>query len=105
MIKNIKKIILIIIILVLMWLSYKVIKFDFNTLESENDLIIENSDRFSNAQKILEENGYELKDVQDNEKTQVNIENLKTYRYEGKNGIIAILTNDIYVYEVNYYEE
>ncbi|MEN2256347.1 hypothetical protein AAIB48_00645 (plasmid) [Paraclostridium benzoelyticum] len=97
--KNITKITLAIVLLFILTLGYKVSKFDFSSLEDQEPPIIEESYSFGNAQKILEEYGYNLKDVQDN------MPDLKTYRYERKNGIISILANGDYIYMVNYYEQ
>lgn len=87
------------------WIIEKHYKNHFSSLEDQDLPIIEESDSFSNAQKILEDYGYNLKDVQDNEKIQDNMPDLKTYRYERKNGIISILTNGDYIYMVKYYEQ
>ncbi|WGX77692.1 hypothetical protein QJS64_20660 (plasmid) [Paraclostridium bifermentans] len=103
--KNITKITLAIVLLFILTLGYKVYKFDFSSLEDQEPPIIEESDSFSNAQKILEDYGYNLKDVQENEKIQDDMPDLKTYRYERKNGIISIFANGDYIYMVNYYEE
>lgn len=105
MLKNIKKFTLVIVVLFIFSVGYKVYKFDFSSLNDQDSPVIETSDSFNNAQKILKDYGYSLKDVQESEKTQPNMPDLKTYTYEGKNGIISILTHGGYIYEVNYYEQ
>lgn len=81
-----------------------IVSFDFATLENQDSPNINNNDKFSNAQKILKEHGYNLKDIYDDEETQANMPDIKTYNYEGQNGIISIRTGNGYIYEVNYYE-
>lgn len=104
MLKSIKKLTLVIIVLFMFTLGYKVSQFDFNSLNYQDSPVIETNDSFNNAQKILKDYGYSLKDVQESEKTQPNMPDLKTYTYEGKNGIISILTSGDYIYAVDYYE-
>ncbi|GAA0703383.1 hypothetical protein GCM10008904_10380 [Paraclostridium ghonii] len=104
MIKNIKKLTLLIVVLFIFVVGYTVYRFDFNSLNDQDSPVIADNDSFSNAQKILEDYGYNLKDVQETEKTQSNMPDLKRYTYEGKNGIISILTNGEFIYDITYYE-
>lgn len=104
MIKNIKKLNLLIVVLFIFVVGYKIYKFDFNSLNDQDSPVIADNDSFSNAQKILKDYGYDLKDVQETEKTQSNMPDLKRYTYEGKNGIISMLTNGKFIYNVTYFE-
>lgn len=107
MIKNIKKIILglflLLFTIVIFTTINKIVSFDFSTLEDQDSPIIESNDSLNDAQNILKEYGYSLKDVYDDE-TQPNMPDIKTYNYEGPNGIISIRTSNNYIYEVKYYE-
>lgn len=83
---------------------FKISSFDFSTLKGNESPIIEYGDSFDDAQQILKEYGYNLKEVIDIEEIQDTMPNLKTYNYEGKNGIISFSTDNTYLYSVDYYE-
>ena len=108
MIKNIKKItlglFLLLFAIVIFTTANTIVSFKFSTLKDQDSPIIKSNDSLKDAQNILKEYGYSLKDVYDNEETQSNMPDIKTYNYEGPNGIISIRTGNNYIYEVNYYE-
>lgn len=108
MIKNIKKIILglflLLFIIVIFSTVNKIVSFDFSTLEDQDSPIIESNANLNDAQNTLKEYGYSLKDVYDDDETQPNMPDIKTYNYKGPNGIISIRTSNNYIYEINYYE-
>lgn len=104
MTKFIKELGLVIGVFLLSIVAFKISIFDFSTLESNHTPIIENGDSFEEAQEILKEYGYNLKDVIDIDESHESMLDLKTYNYEGQNGVISFNTDDKYLYGVNYYE-
>lgn len=102
--KNIIKITIIVVIMGGIIIGKKIIDFDYSSMKDSTSPVIQSSDKFSKAQKILEKHNYKLKSVYDNEEAQKNMPDLKTYTYEGKNGIITIFTDGVYISNINYYE-
>ncbi|WP_373600250.1 hypothetical protein [Paraclostridium bifermentans] len=104
MTKFIKELALVICVFSLSVGVFKIASFDFSTLEGNESPIIDDGDSFDEAQQILKEYGYNLKEVIDIGEIQDTMPDLKTYNYEGENGIISFSTDNTYLYSVNYYE-